>query len=116
MEARKISAPLKNEEKVEEFLPLNANEVRVTEVKARVLQVLDHGILASHFIGKLTTGSNRIKVTTYKEYEHPLTEQVVLDVVATEHVTRPVTELVKDDLCYIGWTLQNWWSAMWSGL
>lgn len=101
LEARKRSSSPKDKEEIEEFLTLNDNELHVTEVKARVLQVLDQGVLASHFIGTLTTGSNRIKVITYKEYQHPLTDEKIVDVVATEHVTRPVTELVKDDLCYI---------------
>lgn len=76
-------------------------DLLVTNVRARILQVLDDGVLASEFVGTLHKGNMRVKTTSSATVKHPVTDKNVTRVVDEAISTIPVTERVRDDLCYI---------------
>jgi hypothetical protein len=76
-------------------------ETKVTATRARVLQVLDDGFLASEFVGNLRKGMATYRITMTKSAEHPVTSEVVETVIDARTVDEAVVEEVRDDLCFI---------------
>lgn len=98
------------EERLERATPEVATEViksteakviNVTNVRARILQVLNEGVLASEFIGKLHTGTETVQTTKTVNVKHPLSEVTISKVVDTSTDDFELTEDVNDDLCFI---------------
>lgn len=75
--------------------------VNVTDIRARILQVLDEGVLASEFVGRLHKGTQTVRTTQVVTADDPVTNQKISRVVATSSEEVEVTEDVNDDLCYI---------------
>jgi hypothetical protein len=78
-----------------------AEVLRVSNVRVKILQVFDEGVLASGFVGRLDKGKERIRTTVSIEVKHPLTGADLTRVVDTSESDRRVVEDVSDDLCYI---------------
>lgn len=78
-----------------------ADVINVSNIGARILQVLDEGVLASEFVGKLHKGTNTIQTTKTVNVEHPVTHERINRVVDSATRDDEVTEDVRDDLCYI---------------
>lgn len=75
--------------------------LRVTNVRLKILQILDNGVLVSNFFGNLHKGTETVRITETKSAKHPLSGEIVKKVVDTSTVKRDVNEDVRDDLCYI---------------
>lgn len=78
-----------------------ADVLKVTGVRVKILQVLDQGVLASKFIGVLHKGTEKVQTTKTKTVEHPVTGAKISKVVDTSIDDLEVTEDVTDDLCFI---------------
>ena len=93
------------EERLARATPKETNEIlsevlRVTDVRARILQVLDEGVLASKFVGTLRRTQNIMTSKTVTA-EHPVTGEEITKILDNSTNTREFTEKVTDDLCYI---------------
>ena len=77
------------------------NDLLVTNVRVKVLQVLEGGVLASEFVGTLHKGHRNMRTTTSKTVEHPITGKAVSKVIDVSMSKVPISELVRDDLCFI---------------
>lgn len=78
-----------------------AEVLRVTDVRVRILQVLDEGVLASKFVGKLHKGTEKVQTIQTVTVKHPVTGAEISKVIDTKVRRYQVTEDVTDDLCYI---------------
>lgn len=75
--------------------------INVTKIRARILQVLDEGVLASEFVGRLHKGTQTVRTTMTVTVEHPITGEKIHKVTKTSTDSEEVVEDVSDDLCYI---------------
>jgi len=92
-------------ERLAQATPKATNEIiaevsKVTDVRVRILQVLDQGVLASGFVGTLDT-TKTIKKTKTVTAEHPVTGEKISKIVETSTDDYEIVEKVTDDLCYI---------------
>jgi len=78
-----------------------ADVLRVTDVRVLILQVLDEGVLASKFVGKLHKGTNTVKTTKTVTAEHPVTGKKISKILDESTDDYEFVEDVNDDLCYI---------------
>jgi hypothetical protein len=78
-----------------------AEFLRVTNIRVKILQVLDQGVLASKFVGKLHKGVETVETTKTLIVKHPVTGEKILRTADTSVDKYEVTEDVTDDLCYI---------------
>jgi hypothetical protein len=78
-----------------------AQVLRVTDVRVKILQVLDEGVLASGFIGKLNKGTQTVKTTTSVTVEHPVSGDEIIKILNESTDKISVIEDVSDELCYI---------------
>lgn len=81
--------------------------LNVTNVRARILQVLGEGVLASEFVGDLHKGMETVRTTKTASVEHPITGELLSKVVDTSTRKVSVDERVSDDLCYIVGNTKN---------
>lgn len=85
----------------------DAEVVRLTNVRARVLQVLDGGILTSDAVGELFLGTSTDEVTMTIHIEHPVTGQVISREVGREVVRNSRSQNESLGLCFIIWNNEN---------
>jgi hypothetical protein len=78
-----------------------SDELMVTNVTVKILQILDEGLLASGFVGTLHKGTNLVRWTETVTVKHPVTGKDVTRVTNISTGRMPVEEAVSDDLCYI---------------
>ena len=78
-----------------------AEVLRVTDVRVLILQVLDEGVLASKFVGKLHKGTQTVKTTKTVTVEHPVTGEKIIKILDESTDEIEIVEDVNDDLCYI---------------
>lgn len=93
------SAKSTTKSRLVEFEP--ADELLVTNVSAKILQVLNEGVLASEFVGTLHTGNNLVELTTSTSITHPVTGKILTKILHQTEERDPVIEPVRDDLCFI---------------
>ncbi len=93
------AAKPKTESELVNFEP--AAEPQITNVSARILQVLTDGVLVHEFVGTLHSGVNVVKLTEKVSVNHPVTGQLVTKILGQTTDRMNVTEVVRDELCFI---------------
>lgn len=101
IDARMAQAKPETTSEVISLVPLPEDDLLVTDVTVKILQVLDEGVLASAFVGLLHKGTKNIRLTTQCRAIHPLTGKMITKIIEVKTVKEPDVERVTDDLCYI---------------
>ena len=97
--ARKAKAEPETQETL--LTSVNTKEAVIRDVRAKVLQVFDDGVLASQFTGFLQTSKSSYRVTTTVTFQHPLKDEMVTEVIESDIEERPNGEDVREELCFI---------------
>jgi hypothetical protein len=80
---------------------LPEGDLVVSDIKVKILQVLEEGFLASGFVGDLHKGFLVVNIQNKKTINHPITNEKVNKIIESKRETQQIVERITDDLCYI---------------